>query len=209
MAFLIGPKEKKARALGANLHLKAERSLSQKSAMVRRAYRPGAHGKRRRNLSEYGVQLAEKQKIRFSYGLTEKAMRRYVGQAIKMKKVSTPEALGRLLEMRLDNAVFRAGFAQSRSIARQLVSHGHVNVNNRRVDVPSKQVALEDVIEIREASRQNKLAGRAAEAMKKYAPPSWLAFNPETKRATVKQFPNPDEIGIEYDIPLVLEFYSR
>ena len=209
MTFITGPKEKKARSLGANLQVKAERSLSQKSAMVRRAYRPGMHGKRRRMLSEYGTQLAEKQKIRFSYGLEEKKMKRYVDAAISAKKVSAPEALVRELESRLDNVVFRSGFAQSRSIARIMVSHGHINVNGRRVDVPSKQVSVGDVVSIREGSRQNKLTGRVSESLKKYAAPSWLAMDPEKFTAKMKAHPSMEEVGIEYDIPLVLEFYSR
>ncbi|MBI2633822.1 MAG: 30S ribosomal protein S4 [Parcubacteria group bacterium] len=137
MPYLLGPKEKKSRALGTNLFLKAERSTSQKSAMVRRPYRPGAHGKRRRGLSEFGIELHEKQKVRLTYGMRERQFEKYVEKAMSQKTVTSQEALARLLETRIDSLVFRAGLAPSRSIARFLVSHGHIVVDGRRADIPS------------------------------------------------------------------------
>ncbi|MFN7088627.1 MAG: 30S ribosomal protein S4, partial [Candidatus Paceibacteria bacterium] len=128
MAYLLGPKEKKSRALGVNLFLKAERSASQKSAMIRRPYRPGMHGKVRRGLSEYGYQLQEKQKLKLTYGLREAQLKNYVRRALSAKDITATEALSRLLETRLDSLVFRAGFAPSRSVARSIVSHGHIAV---------------------------------------------------------------------------------
>ncbi|KKS06360.1 MAG: 30S ribosomal protein S4 [Parcubacteria group bacterium GW2011_GWB1_41_4] len=152
MPFVFGPKERKSRALGENLFLKAERSASQKSAMVRRAYPPGMHGKRRRTLSEYNMQLREKQKLRFFYGLQEKRMKDYAELARKSRKISASEFLFRVLELRLDSALFRSGLALSRSVARQVVSHGHLMLNGRKVNVPSISLKLGDEVYLREGS---------------------------------------------------------
>ena len=152
MTFVKGPKEKKSRSLGVNLHLKAERSFSPKSALIRRPYPPGVHGsKKRRTSSEYGRQLQEKQKIQLSYGLSAKKMKIYAQKAISSKKISPPQYLYQLLELRLDNVVFRAGFVPSRSVARIATSHGHFTVNNKKVN---NEVALKLIQTINRISQK-------------------------------------------------------
>ncbi|MBI1975083.1 MAG: 30S ribosomal protein S4 [Parcubacteria group bacterium] len=209
MSFVLGPKEKKSRALGENLFLKGERSQSQKSAMVRRPFRPGMHGKSRRTLSEYGLQLAEKQKVRLSYGLREKQFAKYIASALAQSKVPGQEALVRFLESRLDNVVFRAGLAQSRSVARVVVSHGHVTVNGRRADLPSLSLRPGDLVGIRLQSKSKKIFGGLEERLKKYGPPKWISLDKKELSAKVVTWPTPDETKLPFNIPLILEFYSR
>src|SRR3989344_5835624 len=168
MSRYTGPKEKLSRKVGENLALKAERSLSPKSAFLRKPYRPGMHGKRmRRGLSEFGTQLLEKQKVRFVYGVGEKQFKNYFVKA-KAAKGVTGNLLLSLLEKRLDNTVFRAGLAASRIIARQLVSHGHFLVNGKRVTIPSYEVRLDDSIAIRPKSRPKGIFTALPERIKKY-----------------------------------------
>jgi len=209
MAFLLGPKEKKSRALGENLFLKAERSQSQKSAMVRRAYRPGMHGKMRRSLSEYGEQLSEKQKLKLSYGLREQQLARYVEESLSQQKLPAADALIRALETRVDNAVFRLGLAPARSIARSLVSHGHIMVNGRRADIPSMHVRPGDAISIRPESQKKKAFEGIDARLKKYQPPSWLALDPKSLTGTLTGWPTAEEARLPFSISLILEFYSR
>ena len=209
MVFVRGPKERNSRALGENLMLKATRSSSQKSALIRKPYRPGMHGKRRRMLSEYGTQLAEKQKVKLSYGLMEKNMRAYVEDAMRSKTVTTPEQLVRKLEMRLDNAVFRAGLAISRSMARQFVSHGHIWVNGRRANIPSQQLRLGDMLAIRPQSRDKKIFEDLTARLKKYEAPTWLGLDSEKIEAKVVAYPTPEDAQVKADLSLVIEFYSR
>ncbi len=207
--FVRGPKEKKSRALGENLMLKAVRSTSQKSALIRKPYRPGMHGKRRRMLSEYGAQLAEKQKVKLVYGLSERNIRAYVEEAIHGKKVSAPEQLVRRLELRLDNIVFRSGLAPARSVARQMVSHGHIWANGRRVSIPSQQMRLGDVITIRPQSREKKIFEDLAARMKKYDSPTWLALDKGKTEVKVTGYPTVEDSQVKADLALVIEYYSR
>ncbi|PJA19615.1 MAG: 30S ribosomal protein S4 [Candidatus Brennerbacteria bacterium CG_4_10_14_0_2_um_filter_43_14] len=209
MAFILGPKEKKNRAVGEYLQLKAERSLSQKSAMIRKPYRPGMHGKRRRMMSEYALQLAEKQKIRLAYGLSERRMKRYASDATRNKIISKTDCLVRGLESRLDNTVFRAGFAPSRSIARQLVSHGHILVNNKRVTISSYAMRRGDIITVSGQARKTKAFSESLETIKKHIPPAWIKTDPDALRAEVVGVPTLEQSGINFNIPLILEFYSR
>jgi len=209
MAYLLGPKEKRSRSLGTNLFLKAERSSTQKSAMVRRPYRPGRHGKRRRPLSEFGLQLAEKQKVKLTYGLRERQFEKYVAEALADKQLTTAEALARLLETRLDSLVFRAGFAPSRSIARIIVSHGHIFVNGRRVDIPSLALRPGDSFAIRPGSRNKKLFENLSNYLKKFEPPAWLAVDKENLTAKMLNWPTIDKLNLPFNLPLVVEFYSR
>ena len=203
----MGPKEKKERALGVHLFLKAERCSSGKCALVRRPYRPGQHGKsRRKQLSEYGLQLAEKQKIMFSYGLKEKAMERIFKEALHKKEAITATIVN-LLERRLDNAVFRMGFAPSRITAKQYISHGHILVNGRRVTIPSFQVKAGDVIAIREKSKESLLFKGLSDNLKKYEAPVWLQLDREKLVGTVKSLPH--DVEIPFDINLVVDFYSK
>lgn len=209
MAFILGPKEKKSRAVGENLFLKPERSTSPKSAMIRRPYRPGMHGKRKRTLSEYALQLIEKQKVRFSYGLSEKQLKRYAQTAVTATKLSAPEAFFRFLEMRMDNVVFRAGLAPSRSVARLMVTHGHINLNGRRHDVPSTELKPGDLIAVRENSLKTKLFEGIKEKLKKANPPQWLEVDSEKLTVKIVDYPSLEQSQIAFNLPLVLEFYSR
>ncbi|MEW5805252.1 MAG: 30S ribosomal protein S4 [Patescibacteria group bacterium] len=209
MAFILGPKEKKSRALGENLFLKPERSISQKSAMVRRPYRPGMHGKRRRNLSEYALQLIEKQKVKFSYGLSEKQLKKYAQKAIGSQKVSAPESLFRFLETRIDNVVFRAGIAPSRSVARLMVTHGHINLNGKRHDVPSAELKSGDEISVRENSLKTKLFEDTQKRLKETDLPAWLELDPEKLTVKIIGYPSLEQTKLSFNLALVLEFYSR
>ncbi len=200
-------KEKKERALGVKLFLKAERCNSPKCAMIRKPYRPGAHGKRRRGaLSEYGQQLNEKQKFMFSYGLKETQMRKIFQEALR-KKEAINESVMNLLERRLDNVVFRLGLAPSRVAARQYVSHGHITVNKRKVTVPSYQVKKDDVVAIRNESRSRLIFKDIAATIKKHETPDWLSLNKESLEGQAKSLPR--NVEIPFDINLVVDFYSK
>ncbi len=209
MPFVSGPKERKSRALGENLFLKAERSSSQKSGMTRRPYPPGMHGKRRKNLSEYGVQLKEKQKLRLFFGLQEKQMKRYAQTAKNSKKTSAPEALFRLLESRIDSVIFQSGFAPSRSVARQMTTHGHLGLNGRRVNVPSIALKIGDEVSVMESSKSKKIFENIQDRLKKIEPPTWLEVDKDKLSFRFKAFPSSEEAKLNFNIPLVVEYYSR
>jgi len=211
MARYIGPKEKIERRLGAKLFLKGERSYSPKSATVKRMYPPGMHGRNfRSRLSEYGSQLQSKQKIRNIYRLMERQFKNLAKEAIKSKE-ETGEYLIRKLETRLDNVVFRAGFAQSRDQARQLVTHGHILVNGKKVTIPSSQVKVGDEIKVREGSRRTKYFSMLLpQWIKKYKPPSWIELDSDNFIAKIEGMPTVQESGIESrDIQSLIDFYSR
>lgn len=204
---MIKIKEKKERALGTKLFIKAERCNSGKCAAVRRPYRPGAHGQsRRRALSEFGQQMNEKQKIRFSYGLTETQMRNVMARAAKSKGI-TGEMLVSYLERRLDNTVFRLGLAPSRFSARQLVSHGHFMVNSRRVTIPSYELKVGDIISIRPQSVNHPAFKDLAATLKKFDAPIWLDLNREKFEGKV--ISNPKEFEIPFNINVVIDYYSK
>jgi small subunit ribosomal protein S4 len=211
MGRYIGPKEKIERRLGTKLFLKGERSYSQKSATVKRMYPPGMRGKKSRpRLSEYGSQLQSKQKIRNIYRLMERQFKNWAKEAIESKS-ETGEYLMRKLERRLDNVVFRAGFAQSRDQARQLVTHGHILVNGKKVTIPSYQVKIGDEIRIREGSLKTKyFTMLLPQWIKKWKPPSWINLDSDSLTAKVKGAPTMVESGLENkDIQSLIEFYSR
>lgn len=209
MSRYTGPKEKLSRKVGENLALKAERSLSPKSAFLRKPYRPGMHGKRmRRGLSEFGMQLLEKQKVRFVYGVGEKQFKNYFMKA-KAARGITGNLLLSMLEKRLDNTVFRAGLAASRNIARQLVSHGHFLVNGKRVTIPSYEVGLGDVIIIRPQSRQKMIFTALPEKLKKYEAPSWIDLDKKTYEVKIKSGPNTEDVAQNFNISSIIEYYSR
>ena len=153
---MFNTREKRERSLGTKLFLKGGRCLGPKCASVRRPTRPGPHTKFRRALSEYGKQLQEKQRLQWSYGLRESSMERLFKEALKNRAVTGDVAL-RLLEQRLDNVIFRLGFAPSRSVGRQLVGHGHFTVNGRKVTIPSYRVSIGDVIAVRVESKNHPL----------------------------------------------------
>ena len=204
--MLRGPKEKKERALGEKLFLKGERCLSPKCAMVRRPYRPGVHGKdRRRPISEFGQQLQEKQKIKLSYGLKETQFKHLVKEALK-KKGSNINLILEKLERRLDNVIFRLGFSVSRSIARQMVSHNHILVNGRIVNIPSYGVKIGDIISIKPASKNLPLFKELSAQIKKYEPLPWLTLDKEKLEGKIIALPS--NIQTPFNINLVVEYYS-
>ncbi len=202
--------EKVERRLGQKLGLKPERCSGPKCAAVRRAYPPGAHGKaRRRAPSEYGELLREKQKVRFLYGIDDTKMRAYIAKAAGRTGFFTAH-LVRLLESRLDNVVFRLGFAASRRAARHCVKYGHITVNGRKVTIPSYQVRREDSIGIRGESRGSALFTDLDLRLKKYEPPLWLALDKGAKVGTVAGDPLPEGEGAPMaDLIKIKEFYSR
>lgn len=213
MARYTGPREKLERRLGEKLGLKGERSNSPKSALVRRPYPPGQHGtgRRPRKLSEFGLQLKSKQKVRYMYRLMEKPFKAYIKKALSNKKQSPYEMVIRVLELRLDNVVYRAGLAQSRDQARQIVGHGHITLNGKRAKTPSIAVKVGDIIGIRE---QSKVLPYFATLMPRWfaehTAPSWLSLDKTKPEATVKGSPTADESGIQLpDLQAIIEYYSR
>ncbi len=199
--------EKKERSLGLKLSIRGERCLSPKCAFIRKPHRPGQHGKKyRRKLSEFGMQLQEKQKVKFSYGLSEKELRR-VFEGAAEKSESVIKNIAEALENRLDNVVMRLGFAESRSIARQLVSHGHILVNGRRVTIPSYRLKVGDVITVRSTSRSNPLFQELPSKLKNYDVPDWLSLDKETPSGKVEALPR--NIELPSDINLVVDYYSK
>lgn len=208
---LIAP-SRISRRLGERFFFKAERDATAKSASVRRPYPPGMHSKRRRRTSsEFGIELAEKQKLRYSYGLSDGAMKSVVARAIRRagKQKTRTAALIELLELRLDNAVWRMGLASSRRIARQLVSHGHILVNGRRVTASSMLLKPGDTVSIRAASRSNPVFDGLEIKMKKYQPPEWVRLDPEAASGTVARLPREEDALTSYNLPKVIEYYSR
>lgn len=211
MARYTGPREKIERRLGAKLFLKGERSGSPKSAMVKKPYPPGMHGKSRfRKSSEFGVQLNAKQKIRNIYRLMEKQFKSYAKEAIKSKS-ETNSLLAKKLEQRLDNVAFKMGLAQSRDQARQLVAHGHIFVNGRKTNIPSFQTKKGDKISVRENSKKNKYFSSLIQNwFPKYEPPNWLKLEKNSLTATIERSPELNDSGLEIkDIQLIIEYYSR
>ncbi len=204
---MFDTKEKRERAVGTRLFLKPFRSATPKSAMVRRPYRPGAHGKERRRVgSEYSRQLLEKQKIKYTYGLRDAQMRRLFTLAAKSPQ-TTGDLFMSLLERRLDNVVFRAGLAPSRSIARQLVNHGHIQVNGKRVKAPSFQVKVGEVITVREQSKRIAPFKDISEKLKKFESPSWLVVDGVNISAEVKALPR--DFEVPFDTSLIIDYYSK
>lgn len=205
---MIGPKEKKERALGERLGVKGDRCSSPKCALVRKPYRPGVHGqsRKRRNQSEYGLQIREKQKFKISYGIDERNLRRMFAAAAKFRG-SSSEKIIELLERRLDNAVFRLGFAPSRCAARQLVFQGHISVNGKRVSSPGLEVSLKDKVGITPGSESKSMILGRAEILKKWEPPSWLHLDRDRMEGEVLSLPQ----GVEspFQVSLLVESFSK
>ena len=203
---------KTCRRAGQKLFLKGERCLSPKCAMIKRAYAPGPQKKRKGGSpSEYKKSLREKQSLKKWYGLSEKQFKRYVQETLaKMGKVEDVSAeLIRRLETRLDNVVFRAGFAKSRVQARQLVSHGFFNVNGRKVNVPSYIVEKNDIISVKENKKKKGVFNELQAQLKAREIPAWLVLDKEKLQATASGEPNLDEVKPPAEISLIFEFYSR
>ncbi|HEY7067889.1 MAG TPA: 30S ribosomal protein S4 [Chloroflexota bacterium] len=209
MARYTGPVCRICRRAGMKLFLKGERCFGPKCAVERRAFPPGAGATaRRRKQSEYGLQLREKQKARYIYGVLEAQFRKHFAEAERRPGV-TGENLLRILEMRLDNVVYRLGFADSRAQARQLVRHGHFHLNGRRTDIPSALVKAGDVVEVAPGSRENEYFKIAQGGLTKKSVPRWLELDVAGLRGRVLSAPGRDDIDTSINEQLVVEFYSR
>ncbi|MDY0186305.1 MAG: 30S ribosomal protein S4 [Syntrophus sp. (in: bacteria)] len=194
---------------GLKLFLKGDRCYGEKCAFERRGYAPGEHGQlRRRQPSDYGVQLREKQKLKRMYGLLEKQFKGYFEKADRKKGITGTNLL-LYLERRLDNMVYRLGFANSRNEARQLVRHNHFTVNGKKVNIPSYLVDIGDVIEITEASRTNNKIIEAMETVARRGVPQWLELEQENFKGKVKMFPAREELTMPIQEQLVVELYSK
>jgi len=208
MARYRGPVEKIERRFGVSLNLKGERRLAGKSALEKRPYGPGQHGQRRKKVSEYGLQLNEKQKAKFMYGVSEKQMRALFGEA-KRRAGNTGTNLITLLEQRLDNVVYRMGFASTRRFARQFVNHGHILVDGKRVDIASYRVKPGQKIEIREKSKQNNQVVRAIELTAQTGISPWVDIDAEKVFGIFTRLPEREEIVIPVEERLIVELYSK
>lgn len=201
MARYTGPLTKKSRRLGVDL-------IGEDKAYERRPYPPGQHGRGRQKESEYRLQLHEKQKARYTYGVLEKQFRRYYEEANR-RQGRTGDVLLQLLESRLDNVVYRSGLARTRRHARQLVVHGHFLVNGRKVNVPSYQVALHDVIDVKDKSKETTPFIIARETHGDRPVPAWLEVIPNAMRILVHQLPTRQQIDTPVQEQLIVEFYSK
>ena len=190
------------------LFLKGDRCFKEKCAFERRGYAPGQHGRRRTKVQAYGVQLREKQKVKRMYGVLERQFRNYFADAARKKGITGSNLL-QMLECRLDNVVYRLGFAFSRSAARQLVAHGHILVNGRRVDIPSCLVKAGAVISLKEDSRKNELIKMCLDTAKGRGVPGWLDLDADRFQGTVKQLPNREDIALPIQEQLIVELYSK
>ncbi len=208
MARYRGPRERIERRLGVDLGLKGERRLSGKSALERRPYAPGQHGRRRAKISEYGMQLREKQKAKFMYGVSEKQFRKLFQEAAR-KDGNTGEVLIQLLEQRLDNVVYRMGFATTRAFARQLVNHGHILVDGKRVDIPSYRVKPGQKIEVKEKSKKNPQILRSIELTNQTGIVDWVDVDKEKLFGIFTRIPEREEVKIPVEERFIVELYSK
>jgi small subunit ribosomal protein S4 len=212
MARYSGPVCKLCRREGEKLFLKGERCYSPKCAIEKRAYPPGQHGRMaqwsRSRESDYGKQLRAKQKARRVYGVLERQFRRYYRQAIKARGL-TGLTLLQILESRLDNVIYRMGYASSRAQARQLVSHGHFMVNGRRTDVPSMQIKPGDLIQVREGSRSKTLIKDLMAMAEERSAPEWITRNLKDMSGGIVRLPERAEIDANLNEQLIVEYYSR
>jgi small subunit ribosomal protein S4 len=193
---------------GLKLFLKGERCYSDKCAIERRNYPPGAHGQSRTRFSEFAIRLREKQKVKRIYGMLEKQFSHYFEMAERMPGI-TGENLLVLLERRLDNVVYRLGFSSSLSQARQLVRHGHYQVNGRTVSIPSYLLEVGDVVSIGEKSRQKKVIAEAIEMAQRRGVPPWMALEREQFKGTLRALPARGELTMPISEKLIVEHYSR
>lgn len=210
MARSIDAKCRRCRRAGEKLFLKGERCFTPKCAMIRRAYAPGVHGKKVvRNLSEYGAQLAAKQKIKRIYGVLEKQFRKHF-EEVKNKPGLTGDLLLSRLERRLDNAVYRLGLASSRSQARQLVNHGLIFVDGKKKTIPSSEVKVGQVISINQNKKEKNYFKNLYQLIKnKKDFPSWIAFDEKKMEGKITNLPTKADIGVDVEAQVVVEYYSR
>ncbi|RBQ29362.1 30S ribosomal protein S4 [Aliarcobacter vitoriensis] len=208
MARYRGPVEKIERRLEADLGLKGERRLSGKSALEKRPFAPGQHGQRRAKVSEYGLQLREKQKVKFMYGVSEKQFSNYFKEAVR-REGNTGAILISLIEQRLDNVVYRMGFATTRAFARQITTHGHVLVDGKKVDIPSYLVKAGQKIEIKEKSKSNPQVVRALELTNQTGMVDWVNVDKDKVFGIFTRIPSREEIVIPVEERLIVELYSK
>lgn len=202
MARYTGPRVRISRRFGVPI-------FGPTKYLERRNYGPGVHGpKSRRKVSDYGLGLMEKQKLRYYYGLMERQFRRVYERALRTRGV-TGEIMLQILETRLDNVVYHLGFAPTRPAARQMVSHGHIQVNGRKVTVPSFALKVNDVVEVRPHNVSRQMASRALEAAGSRTVPDWLSLNKDAFKGTVMRLPGREEIQPIANEQAVVEFYSR
>ena len=206
MAKLVGADCRNCRREGCKLFLKGERCVSKKCAFERRPVIPGQHGASRKRVTQYGTQLREKQKVKKAYGILEKQFRKYYEEAERMKGV-TGENMLSLIERRLDNVVYRMGIGSSRSECRQIVNHGHITVNGRRVNIPSYIVKVGDVISIKENKQELEMF-KALKGMK-IVMPKWLEFNTDSLTGKILALPQREDIDLNIQEHLIIELYSR
>lgn len=210
MARYIGPVCRQCRREGTKLYLKGDKCYSDKCAFTRRGYAPGQHGQgqARKKVSEYGIQLREKQKARRIYGILEAQFRKYFEKADRQKGI-TGENLLIMLERRLDNVVFRLGFAESRTQARQLIRHGHFTVDGQRVDIPSYMVKAGNVIGIKDASKESPIFKEIIAGVANKTVPAWLELSVQDLTGKVGRYPTREEIDIPIQEHFIVELYSR
>lgn len=208
MGKYIGPKCKLCRREGMKLYLKGQKCET-KCTLEKRPKPPGDSRRRFRiKLSDYGMQLREKQKVRRIYGILEKQFRTYIAKAGKMKGVKGENLLS-LLERRLDNVVYRLGFGLSRAAARQIVRHGLIRVNGKKVDIPSFLVSVDDIVEVKEKYKSKKIFADYLESFDENNVPKWLKLNKKALRGTVTNLPVRDDINLDIQEQLIVEYYSR
>ena len=190
------------------LMLKGDRCFSDKCAFDRRSYAPGQHGQKRSKYSDYGIQLREKQKVKRMYGLTEKQFRLFFKRADRMKGITGTNLLT-LLERRLDNVIFRLGFANSRNQSRQIVRHNHILINSKKVNIPSFIVQVGDIIEVKEKSRKVNVIAESLDTVVRRGIPQWLELEKEQFKGVVKAVPIRDDITTPMQEQLIVELYSK
>jgi len=193
---------------GGKLFLKGDRCFKEKCAFERRGYAPGQHGRRRGKIQGYGIQLREKQKVKRMYGVLERQFRNYFAKAARAKGI-TGNNLLQMLERRLDNVVYRLGFASSRAMARQLVAHGHIKVDDRKLDVASALVKPGSVISLRAESRKNEQVKICLDTAQGRGVPAWLELDAEQFKGTIKQLPSREDITMPIQEQLIVELYSK
>jgi small subunit ribosomal protein S4 len=208
VARYTGPVCRLCRREGAKLFFKGDRCYSEKCAIERRPYPPGQHGQGRHRRSDYAAQLREKQKVKRMYGLVEKQFRLTFQKATRKKGV-TGEVLLRMLECRLDNAVFRSGFASTRREARQLVTHGHFQLNGHKVDIPAYEVKAGDVITLREGSRKIARILESLESLERREMPRWIEVEKAAFQSTIRQLPTREDVTMPIQEQLIVELYSK
>jgi len=209
LARYTGAECRQCRREKLKLFLKGDRCYSDKCAFERRSFAPGQHGQARvRKVSDYATQLREKQKVRRMYGMLEGQFRHYFEIAERIKGV-TGENLLMLLESRLDNVIYRLGYASSRNQGRQLVRHNHIQVNGRKVNIPSFRISVNDVITLKEKSRNVGAINESLEAVVRRGVPSWLELDKDNYKGTVKALPSRQEITMPIQEQLIVELYSK